>query len=139
MSVLVYVLTALAAVVVFTTWKLLGGQEAVVGNVQVGRRLVKAHLGLGAAALVTWLIFLTGDGWLSEGAASLFGIIALFLWWFTAIIGGLILLRWLPSRGKHSADVGDAKWWGPWLSALGHIGMFVGVVIFTWAYLTSAV
>lgn len=140
MSVLVYILTALAAVVVFLTRARLDRQDAGAGKVQVGPRLVKTHFVLGVAALVTWLVFLTGEGWLSEGVSSLLGIIALFLWWFTALIGVLILLRWLPTRGKHSADATQDSWSkGPWLSALAHVGMLVGVVIFTWAYLTSAV
>jgi hypothetical protein len=56
------------------------------------------------------------------------------------VFGLMILVRWLPSRGKHSsAPVLDEWSEGPALSILAHVGMLVGVCVFTWAYLTSAV
>ncbi len=54
--------------------------------------------------------------------------------------GLLILGRWLPSRGRHAADATSDTWSeGPGLSVLAHVGMLVGVIVFTWAYLVAAV
>jgi len=53
------------------------------------------------------------------------------------VIGLLILLRWVPSRGKHASDSADDSWSeGPGLSILAHVGMLVGVCVFTWFYAT---
>ena len=52
----------------------------------------------------------------------------------------LLLGRWLPTRGRHADDKATDSWGsGPGLSVLAHVGMLVGVVVFTYAYLTSAV
>ena len=57
-----------------------------------------------------------------------------------AICGLLILARWLPAKGRHvPAVTGDSWSDGPGLSLLAHIGMAVGVLVFTYAYLTAAV
>ena len=49
-------------------------------------------------------------------------------------------MRWLPTRGRHAGDKATDSWGkGPGLSVLAHVGMLVGVVVFTYAYLTSAV
>ena len=75
-----------------------------------------------------------------EDAASLVGIAALVLWWIVALAGLLILLRWVPARGKHAAAAVEDSWSeGPGLSILGHLGMVVGVIVFTYAYLVKAV
>ena len=52
----------------------------------------------------------------------------------------MILVRWLPSHGKHASEAVQDTWSeGPGLSVLAHVGMLVGVVVFTFAYLTNAV
>ena len=54
--------------------------------------------------------------------------------------GLMILVRWMPSHGKHASEGVQDKWSeGPGLSVLAHVGMLVGVVLFTFAYLTNAV
>ena len=54
--------------------------------------------------------------------------------------GLLLLVRWLPTHGKHASEGSQDSWSeGPGLSVLAHVGMLVGVSVFTWAYLTSAV
>jgi hypothetical protein len=54
--------------------------------------------------------------------------------------GLMILVRWLPSHGKHASDAVQDSWSeGPGLSVLAHVGMLMGVVVFTTAYLTSKV
>jgi hypothetical protein len=70
---------------------------------------------------------------------SLVGIIALFFYWLTALVGLMILLRWVPSRGEHASDRADDSWSeGPGLSILAHVGMLVGVLVFTWFYATQS-
>ena len=68
------------------------------------------------------------------------GIIGLGLFWIVTIAGLLILVRWLPSHGKHASEGRQDTWSeGPGLSVLAHVGMLVGVVLFTFAYLTNVV
>lgn len=138
-QVIVFVLTALAAVVVVLTRLRLGGDSAGAGRLEVGNTLLNLHTGAGVLALVTWLLFLIADPETAVGSSTT-GIIALAFWWVEVIVGLLILVRWLPSRGRH-ATAGTEDTWsaGPGLSVLAHVGMLVGVCVFTWAYLTTAV
>jgi hypothetical protein len=138
-TVIVYVLTALAAVVVVLTRLRLGGQDDGAGNLSTARSLVTVHSVAGGLALVVWLAFLIApdDSVLGGNVA---GIIALACWWITVIAGLLILVRWLPTRGKHASDGAEDTWSdGPGLSLLGHVGMLVGVIVFTWYYLSPPV
>lgn len=138
-QVIVYVLTALAAVVVVLTRLRLGKQDAAAGRFQVGRQLLNLHTGAGGLALVIWLVFLIAPGDTTAGGSTV-GIIALAFWWIVALAGLLILVRWLPSHGKHASSGAEDTWSeGPGLSVLAHLGMFVGVCVFTGAYLTAAV
>jgi hypothetical protein len=139
LSWIVYILTALAGVVVVLTRIRLGGDKASAGRLQISKTLLNTHTIAGLAALMTWSVFLfTGAG--DKDGNSLIGIVGLALFWVTAIAGLTILVRWMPSRGKHSASAVLDEWSeGPGLSILAHVGMLVGVSVFTWAYLTSAV
>lgn len=130
---IVYVLTALAAVVIVLTRLRLGRESGGAGRLRMGQGLVNVHTVAGVLALVLWVAFLvTGN----EGL----GIAALAFWWIVVVAGLLILVRWLPSRGRHASDgQGDSWSEGPGLSVLAHVGMLVGVAVFSWAYLTSAV
>jgi uncharacterized membrane protein len=130
---IVYVLTFLSAVVVVLTRVRLS-QARAAGQHQVGMGTVNAHSAFGVVALVLWVVFLvTGHD------SSLLGVVALFFFWLTALAGLMILLRWLPSRGKHASDSADDRWSeGPGLSILAHLGMLVGVVVFTWFYATPS-
>ncbi|GAA1142679.1 hypothetical protein [Nocardioides aquiterrae] len=132
-EVIVYVLTALAAVVVVLTRLRLGRGDGGAGRLRMGRGLVNVHTVAGGLALVLWVVFLaTGN--------EVVGITALACWWIVVVAGLLILVRWLPSRGKHASDGQEDSWSeGPGLSILAHGGMLVGVLVFSWAYLTSAV
>ena len=70
----------------------------------------------------------------------LVGLLAIAAWWITAICGLLILARWLPAKGRHVPEASGDSWSdGPGLSLLAHLGMVVGVLVFTYAYLTAAV
>jgi hypothetical protein len=138
-EILVYILTPLAAVVVVLTRLRLAGGDAVSGQAQISRRLLLLHTVAGAVALVLWVLFLAfpADSFLG---GSVVGIVALGFFWLTAAAGLLLLVRWLPTRGRHADDKATDSWGsGPGLSVLAHVGMLVGVVVFTYAYLTSAV
>jgi hypothetical protein len=138
MDVIVYVLTGLAlVVVVLTRLRMRTGQGA--GRAYVGTLLLNMHTGAGVLAFASWLPFLL----LSEDTtlgSPLVGIISLGFWWIVTACGLLMLMRWLPSRGRHASEGFQDSWSeGPGLSILAHVGMLVGVCIFTFAYLTSAV
>ena len=138
-DVIVYVLTALAAVVIVLTRLRLGNDEGGAGRIQVGQGLLNLHTGAGVLALVSWLLFLVADPESALGSSAA-GIVSLALWWVVVVCGLLILVRWLPSHGKHASSGKEDTWSeGPGLSILAHVGMLVGVCVFTWAYLTSAV
>lgn len=136
--VIVYLLTALAAVVVVLTRVRLVGADAA-GRSQVGRTLLNGHTVAGVLALVTWTAFLVAPEHSALGG-SVTGIIALTFWWVVVVLGLLILARWKAPVGRHaSSATGDAWSDGPGLSVLAHVGMLVGVVVFTWDYLFSLV
>ena len=138
-QVIVYVLTALAAVVVILTRLRLGKDEGGAGRLQVPRALMHVHVVFGVLALAVWLVFLVADEDTTAGGAAV-GIVALTFWWVVVVAGLLILVRWLPSKGRHASSGTEDSWSeGPGLSILGHVGMLVGVCVFTWAYLNSAV
>ncbi|MCW2794516.1 hypothetical protein [Nocardioides sp.] len=138
-QVVVYVLTALAALVVVLTRLRLGKDDGGAGRFQVPRALIHLHLVFGVLALLSWLVFLIAADTTTAGSDTV-GIIALACWWIVVLIGLLILVRWLPSHGKHAASSTEDSWSaGPGLSVLAHVGMFVGVCVFTWAYLNAKV
>lgn len=122
-----FVLTALAAIViVLTRVRLSSHEEDAAGRLDIPRTLVNLHTGFGVVALALWGYFLLGD------ADRLIGTLGLVAWWLTAIVGLLILMRWLPARGKHAADASADSWGeGPGLSVLGHVGLVVGSVVWT--------
>ena len=136
---IVYVLTALAAAVVVLT-RLRLGKTSAARRIDVGFRLLAVHTTAGVLAVICWLLYLFGEEPLGENAASIVGIVALAFWWVVVGAGLLILVRWLPSHGKHAAAATQDSWSeGPGLSILAHVGMLVGVSVFTWAYLVAAV
>lgn len=139
-EVIVYVLTALAALVLVLTRLRLGRDEGGAGRVYLGPSLLNVHTGVGTGALVLWLVFLGVGGEFSDDTEAILGIVALALWWIVVVAGLLILVRWLPTRGRHASS-GTTDTWseGPGLSVLAHVGMLVGVSVFTWAYLINAV
>ncbi len=138
-EVVVYILTALAAVVVVLTRLRLGRSEGGAGRVNVGTGLLNLHTFTGVLALAAWVAYLLS----SENAplgGELAGIIALALWWVVTIAGLLILVRWLPTRGRHATKAVEDSWSeGPGLSVLAHVGLLVGVLVFTYAYANSHV
>jgi hypothetical protein len=129
----VYLLTLLSAVVIVLT-RLRMSQAEAGGQHQVGMGTVNAHSAFGAVGFLLWVAFLV-----SGHHQSLVGVVALFFYWLTTLAGLMILLRWLPSRGRHAAEGADDSWSdGPGLSILAHVGMLVGVLVFTWFYATQS-
>jgi uncharacterized membrane protein len=130
---IVYVLTFLSAVVVVLTRVRLS-QARAAGQHQVGMGTVNLHSAFGVVGLLLWVFFLvTGHD------SALAGVVALFFYWLTALVGLMILLRWLPARGRHASATTDDSWSdGPGLSVLAHVGMLVGVIVFTWFYATAS-
>ena len=128
------VLTVLAAVVVVLTRVRLsrdGGEAA--GRLSIPKGLLNAHTFAGIPAVVVWAYYLYKGN-------SLAGLVALVLWWITAIAGLLILARWIPARGRHSSSAVSDTWGeGPGLSILAHIGVLVGVLIFTALFLLGKI
>lgn len=137
-DVVVYILTALAAVVVVLT-RLRLGRGAGAGRVNVGGALLNLHTVAGVLAIVVWVGYLVaGDDTLLGGDVA--GIVALALWWIVALAGLLILVRWLPSKGRHATSATEDTWSeGPGLSVLAHVGMLVGVAVFTYAYAVAQI
>lgn len=125
------VLTFLAAIVVVLTRVRMAGDSEAAGRLSIPPRLLDLHTYAGAAALVAWVLFLLLDvGWL--------GALGLLAWWVTVVAGLLILARWLPAKGRHSSSPRADTWGeGPGLSILAHVGLLVGVVVFTALFLTG--
>jgi hypothetical protein len=139
-AVIVYVLTVLAAVVVVLTRLRLRASARGAGRLTIARGPVGVHTVAGSLALLTWTIFLLSSERLDEDTVTLIGLFALMCWWITVGAGLLILMRWLPARGKHASEGSSDTWSdGPALSVLAHAGLLVGVTIFTYAYLVKAV
>jgi hypothetical protein len=136
--VVVWILTALAAVAIVLTRLRLSGDGAA-GRFSISRRLPLTHFVSGMIALVLWVaVLLFPEDTVAGG--PLVGIAAVAFWWLTAICGLLILARWLPAKGRHVPEAAGDGWSdGPGLSLLAHLGMVVGVLVFTYAYLTAAV
>ncbi|QZY28467.1 hypothetical protein [Nocardioides coralli] len=138
-EVVVYILTALAAVVVVLTRLRLSKEGGGAGRVSVGSSLLNIHTGAGGLALIVWIVYLLAAEDTPFGG-EIAGIVAIALWWLVTIAGLLILVRWLPSKGRHATSAVQDSWSeGPGLSVLAHVGMLVGVVVFTFAYAVGSV
>lgn len=120
------VLTVLAAVVVVLTRVRLSRDDGeAAGRLSIPDALLNTHTIAGVVALLTWTAFLF------TGSAILAGV-GLLGWWVTVVAGLLILARWMPARGRHSSGPKTDTWGeGPGLSVLAHVGLLVGVIIFT--------
>lgn len=118
------VLTVLAAVVVVLTRVRLSKDEGA-GRLSIPLQLLNMHTYAGVPALLLWAAFLvTGN--------DLLGWISLLFWWVTVLAGLLILARWMPAKGRHASGPAADTWGeGPGLSILAHVGLLIGVIIFT--------
>ena len=127
-----FVLTALAAVViVLTRVRMSSRDEDAAGRVDIPHVLVNVHTIFGVLALGLWGTFLLAT------VDKVYGWAGLACWWITTVAGLLILARWLPARGRHAAGPAADSWGeGPGLSVLGHVGLLVGSIV--WTYLLVA-
>jgi hypothetical protein len=122
------VLTALAAVVVVLTRVRMAASHEAAGRLDVPYRLVNLHTTFGVLALLSWGAFL-----LDDSLTNLVGWAGLLCWWVTTVVGLLLLVRWVPAHGRHAADPAADSWGeGPGLSVLGHVGLLVGSLLWTW-------
>jgi len=128
------ILLVLAIVlVVLTRLRLARSEEPGAGRVDIPVHLVNAHTAVGSLAIALW------GSYLLLGAAGVVGLIGLLLWWATTVIGLLILLRWLPAKGKHASEGASDSWTeGPWLSMVGHLGALVGAIVWTTYFVTGS-
>jgi hypothetical protein len=126
------VLTVLAAVVVVLTRVRLAHDEGA-GRLSIPANVLNMHTYAGVPALLMWVGFLVTD-------YRLLGALSLLAWWLTVLAGGLILLRWMPAKGRHASGPAADTWGeGPGLSVLAHVGLFVGVCVFTVLYLLKSI
>lgn len=127
-----FVLTALAAVVVvLTRVRMASGEEEAAGRLDIPHGVVNVHTIFGVLALGLWGTFLFAD------VSTLLGYAGLVCWWVTTAAGLLILMRWLPAHGRHASGPAADSWGeGPGLSVLGHVGLLVGSLV--WTYLLVA-
>ncbi len=135
MLVAVYILTALSAAAISLAWLRLHTGRAP-GRQRVGRGLLQVHTFGGALAVLFWTVFLVAPESSLLGGSG-FGIVGLALWWVVSLVGLLLIVRWLPARGKHASTDHHAR--GRGLALLVHLGLLLAVCVFTWAYLTAAV
>jgi hypothetical protein len=121
-----YVLTALAAVVVVLTRVRLGAADHEgAGRLSIPTGLLNTHTGAGVLGVLAWAGFLFAK-------KDVIGFVGIGFLWVTVVAGLLILGRWMPAHGRHSSGpVADSWGEGPGLSILAHLGMLVGVGIFT--------
>jgi hypothetical protein len=127
-----FVLTALAAVVVvLTRVRMASREEDAAGRIDIPRALVNVHTLFGVLALGLWGTFVLAD------VDTAYGYAGLVCWWVTTAAGLLILMRWIPARGRHASGPAADSWGeGPGLSILGHVGLLVGSIV--WTYLLLA-
>jgi hypothetical protein len=121
-----WVLTVLAAVAVTLTRVRLANDEGqAAGRIAIPKSVLNLHTIAGVPALLLWVAFLLTD-------MEVLGWVALVLWWMTVVAGLLVLARWLPAKGRHSSAPATDSWGeGPGLSVLAHVGLLIGVSIFS--------
>lgn len=111
----VAVLTFLSAAAVVVTRVRLSPVRGV-GQAHVGKATVNAHTAYGVLALALWVPFLaTGHD------SSPVGVLGLFCYRLTVVVGLLLLGGWKPSP-----------------ALLTHLGMVANVLVFTWYYGTQS-
>jgi hypothetical protein len=137
-EIIVWVLSALGLVVILLTRVRLGKDETE-GPMKVNKPALNVHTAAGLLAVIGWCAFMFSPA-SSQLHEDVVGIVALALWWCAAIAGLVLLMRWLPSHGRHATNVEEDTWSeGPGLSILAQGGLVIGVLVFTYAFATGAV
>jgi len=131
---LTWMLTALGAVVVLLTRVRLGGEDEHSSGVSaVNRPVLNLHTVVGVLTLGLWVA-----GLVTDRRALVYG--GLAGWWVLTLAGLALLMRWLPSGGRHSGQKATDAWGrGAGLSMLAHIGTLVGALYFTFVVLTDRI
>ncbi len=135
----VWALTILAVGIVVLTRKRLAG-EGTAGRASISPQVAVAHFVSGAVASVLWVTVLVFPESSFLGGPVM-GILAVAAWWITAVCGLLLLMRWLPAKGRHAPQKARGDSWsdGPLLSVLAHGGLAVTVLVFAYFYLTASI
>ena len=122
------ILLVLAVVlVVLTRLRLAKDDEPGAGRLDIPLGLVNAHT-VARRRSPSWC----GAPTSSSRLDWVVGFLGLLLWWATTVVGLLILMRWLPAKGKHASEGSSDEWTeGPWLSMVGHLGALVGAIVWT--------
>ncbi len=130
-----WLLTGLAGVVVLLTRMRLSAAAQHAGRAQIPQSLVNVHTVVGVLALAAWVAFLVTS-------TRVLGLASVALWWVEVLVGLGLLARWLPGSGghAHAAEAVDDTWAkGPALSVLGHVGLLLGTIVFTFAVVADKV
>ena len=126
-------LTVLAAVVIVLTRVRLADDEGAAGRLSIPANVLNMHTYAGVPALLLWAVFLVTG-------MRLVGAVSLLAWWLTVTAGLLILARWMPAKGRHASGPAADTWGeGPGLSVLAHVGLLVGVCVFTALFLLQKI
>ncbi len=138
---IVYVLTALAAVVVVLTRLRLRRDARGAGRSEIARGPVAVHTIAGALALVTLDDVPRSPVTRSARTRSAWSASPRSCCWWIVVVAGLLILAALAARPRapRLAGRGRSLVEGPGCPLLGHVGMLGGVVVFTYAYLVNAV
>lgn len=131
-NIIVWVLFTLALLVVLLTRVRLRSEEEG-GGKKVSRLAVNIHTAAGVFTAIAWV------GYKATGEALL-GMIGLIVWWVLAFAGLALLVRWLPTHGKHVSHEDEDEWAeGPGLSLVAHFGVVIGITVVTLLYATNKV
>ncbi len=133
-DVVVYVLSGLGAAIMAWTHLELGKASGRSSRAGAVSGLVTIYATSGVLALIAWLLFMVFPEDTVPGD-SLVGIVGLFFWWLSALIGLRLVTRRAP-RGKHAAASQNSGF-GSLL--LAHVVLVCVVSYFTYVYTTSAV
>ena len=128
-TVLVYVVTALAALVALAT-ALAAGQGVL-------RGWPLLHTAAAAVGLVVWLTFLVAPADSALGDPGV-GIVGLGCWWVVGIVG-LVLVNAALRRGTGLRVVEDGTRTTGWIPVIGHLLALAAGIVMTWAYITARV
>ncbi|MGL5809742.1 MAG: hypothetical protein ACRCYQ_07360 [Nocardioides sp.] len=134
---IVYALTGVAALIAFTSrfrWRVISTRPPQ-GRASYGKPsgMVRAYAAAAGLACSLWFVFLIFPGQTSVG--SLVGVIGLFFWWITALLG----LRFAVKRPPRGADFSTRSQRAGLGLVLATLTLVAIVSYFTWAYTTVVV
>ncbi|MFI2414632.1 hypothetical protein [Streptomyces sp. NPDC018947] len=117
-----WLLTAALGAHLATVWIRHGGlRQREPGVTRLPLWLVIGHVSLAVAGLAAWSVYLLGGirstAWAACGAVLV-----------VAALGFMMLLRWLPSSGRHSQHTGTAERHFPLAGVVAH-GMSAGATV----------